>query len=196
MTDRLPSRTLRPLLADAEGSAVATFTGTVRPGIVRRGTKQGGSKMADNAAHTTGRTASREAPVSSHRAIVVSVMGLRVPLVVVLVLAAAVLSACGGSSTSSTSSAATSSAATSASASSASVVADAKQKCLDATKKIQNSTARSTAEQACGQISTSNPNVTSALNKAKQACLTAAAKIPIASIKQAADTQCNKVTAQ
>ena len=56
--------------------------------------------------------------------------------------------------------------------------------------------ARSTAERACNQITTSNANVSTALNKAKQTCLTAAAKIPIASLKQAAEAQCNKITAQ
>jgi hypothetical protein len=75
-------------------------------------------------------------------------------------------------------------------------VAAAKQKCLDATKKIQDSSARSTAEHACDQITTSNANVNNALSKAKQACLTAAAKIPIASLKQEADAQCNKIAAQ
>ena len=72
-------------------------------------------------------------------------------------------------------------------------VAAAKQECLDATKKIQDSNARSTAEQACDQITTSNANVSTALGKAKQACLTAAAKIPIASLKEAAQAQCNKM---
>ncbi|MGZ6725134.1 MAG: hypothetical protein ACXVHK_29775, partial [Solirubrobacteraceae bacterium] len=81
-------------------------------------------------------------------------------------------------------------------AGSGSGVAAAKQKCLDATKKIQDLSAGSTAEHACNQITTSNANVSTALNKAKQTCLTAAAKIPIASLKQAAEAQCNKITAQ
>jgi hypothetical protein len=120
-------------------------------------------------------------------------IGLRSALLVVLVVAAAALSACGSSNTSSSSS--TTSAATS-TAGSGSGVAAATQKCLDATKQIQNASARSTAEQACNQITTSNANVNTALSKAKQACLTAAAKIPIASLKQAAEAQCNKITAQ
>ena len=74
-------------------------------------------------------------------------------------------------------------------------VATAKQKCLDATKQIQDSSARSTAEQACNGITTSNANVSAALSKAKQTCLTAAAKIPITSLKQAAEAQCNKIAA-
>ena len=91
---------------------------------------------------------------------------------------------------------ATSSTATFTTAGSGSGVAAAKQKCLDATKKIQDASARSTAEHACNQITTSNANVSTALSKAKQACLTAAAKIPIASLKQAAEAQCNKIAAQ
>ena len=86
--------------------------------------------------------------------------------------------------------------ATSTTAGSGSGVAAAKQKCLDATKKIQDSSARSTAEHACNQITTSNANVSTALSKAEQACLTAAAKIPIPSLKQAADAQCNKIASQ
>jgi hypothetical protein len=118
-----------------------------------------------------------------------------------LVAAAIALGACGSSNTSSSTSSASSAAATT--TGSGGAVAAAKQKCLDATKQIQNqvigpwrkivSTARSTAEQACNQISTSNANVGAALNKAKQACLTAAAKIPIASVKQAFDGQCDKI---
>jgi hypothetical protein len=118
-------------------------------------------------------------------------IGLRSTLLVVLVVAAAALSACGSSSTSSSSSTATST-----TAGSGSGVAAAKQKCLDATKKIQDSSARSTAEHACNQITTSNANVSTALSKAKQACITAAAKIPIASLKHAAEAQCNKIAAQ
>ena len=71
----------------------------------------------------------------------------------------------------------------------------AKQKCLDATKKIQDSSARSTAEHACNQITTSNANVSTALSEAKQACRSAAANIPIASLEQAAEAQCNKIAA-
>ena len=89
----------------------------------------------------------------------------------------------------------TASTATSTTAGSGSGVAAATQECLDATKKIQDSSARSTAEHACNQITTSNANVNTARSKAKQACLTAAAKIPIASLKQAAEAQCNKITA-
>jgi len=74
-------------------------------------------------------------------------------------------------------------------------IAAAKQKCLDATKKIQNSTARSTAEQACNQITTSNASVSAARNKAEQACLTAAEEIPIASLKHSAQAQCKKIAA-
>ena len=80
-------------------------------------------------------------------------------LLVGLVFAAIALSACGSSGGSSTSSTAGSSV--------KSGVAAAKQKCLDATKKIQNSTAQSVAEQACDQITTNNANVNAALSKAK-----------------------------
>ena len=102
-----------------------------------------------------------------------------------LVLAAIALGGCGSSSGSSTSSTAGSTA--------KGGVASAKQKCLDATKKIENTTARSVAEQACDQITTSDANVNTALSKAKQACLDAAASIPIDSVKQAADAQCKKI---
>jgi hypothetical protein len=117
----------------------------------------------------------------------------RSPFLVLLVVAVTALSACGGSSTSSSSS--TSSTAASTAPGSGGGVAAARQRCLDATKKIQNSHARSTAEQACNQITTSNANVSAGLSKAKQACLTAAAKIPIASVKQSAQTQCDKIAA-
>jgi len=116
---------------------------------------------------------------------------LRWAILVVLVVAAAAVSACGTSSSST--SASTSSTSTTAGAGSG--VAAARQKCLDATKKIENSTARSTAEQACNHVTTSNANVSTALGQAKQACLTAAAKIPIASVKQSAQAQCSKITA-
>ena len=106
----------------------------------------------------------------------------RSPLLVLFVVAATALSACGSSSNSA-----------SQSTTSGSGVTAAKQKCLDATKKIENSTARSTAEQACNQISTSNATVNAALSDAKQTCLTAAAKIPIASVKQAAEGECKKI---
>jgi hypothetical protein len=83
----------------------------------------------------------------------------RLPFLVLLVVAAAALSACGGSSSSSSSStpstSSTSSTAASTTGGSGSGVAAAKQKCLDATKKIQDPGARSTAEQACNQITTS-----------------------------------------
>ena len=121
---------------------------------------------------------------------------LRSALLVVLVVAAAAVSACGTSSSSTSSTSLTSSTTTSTTAGSGSGVAAARQKCLDATEKIQNSSARSTAEQACNRITTSNGNVSTALGKAKQTCLTAAAKIPIASLKQSAQAQCNKITAQ
>ena len=144
-------------------------------------------------------------------------VSLRSALLVVLVVAAAALSACGSSNTRAggtlnaftSSPSPTSSAATSTPAGSGSGVAAAKQKCLDATKysttvylpapgaaAITLARARSTAEQACNQITTSNPNLNTALSKAKGACLNAARNIPIASIKQAADTQCNKIAAQ
>jgi hypothetical protein len=71
----------------------------------------------------------------------------------------------------------------------------ARQKCLGATKKIQSSTARSVAQQACDQITTSNANLSAALSKAKQTCLDAAAKIPVTSLKQAAEAQCKKIAA-
>jgi hypothetical protein len=106
-------------------------------------------------------------------------------LLVALVLAVLTLSACGSSSGSSTSS-------TTSSGGNEGVAA-AKQKCLDATKQIQNSTARSVAEQACGHITTDNANVNAALSKAKHACLTAAAKIPIDSVKRSAEGECKKI---
>jgi hypothetical protein len=75
-------------------------------------------------------------------------------------------------------------------------VSACRQKCLDATEKIENSGARSAAEQACNRITTSNANVGAALGTAKQTCLSAAAKIPIVSLKQSAQAQCNKIGAQ
>jgi hypothetical protein len=110
----------------------------------------------------------------------------RLLLVVVLVVSAAALSACGSSGSSSSSSTSTSG--------SGGAAATAKQKCLDQTKKIQNSTARSTAEQACRKITTGNANVNAALKKAKQSCLSAAQSIPIDSIKKAAESQCQKIS--
>ena len=72
-----------------------------------------------------------------------AVMLRRLPFLVLLVVAAAALSACGGSSSSSSSStpstSSTSSTAASTTGGSGSGVAAAKQKCLDATKKIQDS---------------------------------------------------------
>ena len=105
-------------------------------------------------------------------------------LLVVLVIAATALSACGSSSSSSTTTA----------SSTTGGVAAARSKCLDATKKIQNATARTTAEHACHQITTDNANVNSALKQAKQACLTAAAKIPIDSLKKSAQTERKKIS--
>ena len=103
----------------------------------------------------------------------------------VLVVGLIALTACGSSGTSSSSSTA---------GGSGSGVAAARQKCLDATKNIQNSTARSTAEDACNQLSTNNANVRKALSKAKRTCLDAAGNIPIASLKRSAEAQCKKIT--
>jgi len=105
----------------------------------------------------------------------------RAPLLGLLVGAVIALTACGSSTTTTTTA-------------SGGALTAAKQKCLEATKQIQNSTARSVAEQACDQISSSNENVKAAASKAKQACRTAAGKIPIASLKQAAEQECDKIT--
>lgn len=61
---------------------------------------------------------------------------------------------------------------------------------------MQNSTARSTAEQACNHISSSNANVSAALHQAEQTCLTAAGKLPITSLKHSAEAECKKIAAQ
>lgn len=122
---------------------------------------------------------------------------LRSVLLVLLVVGAAALSACGNSSTSTSSSmSSTSSTAISTTAGSGSGVAAAGQKCLDATKKIQASSARSTAGKG---VQSDHHEQREREHGAQQRQSTRASlrqrRSPVASLKQEAETQCNKITA-
>ncbi len=111
--------------------------------------------------------------------------------VLVVVLA---LSACGSSSSGSSSTGSSSTTSSESSMSSSSgPVADAEQRCLDATKDISDATAKSLAEQGCKSLG-GNPKVTDALVKAKSKCLEAAGKVPIASLQKQAVDACNRIT--
>ncbi len=115
-------------------------------------------------------------------------------LIVPALVAVLALGACGSSSSSkSSSSSSTPAAATTSTSGTATNLADAQKKCLTQASQITDATAKSVAESACRQISSSNTNITDALSKAKQACLDSVAKLP--SVLQApAKDQCNKIS--